>query len=241
MTMRARSCLLIFCAAGAAIPMTQRVETSAAQAQGSREWMRSFSVDLKELKTEGENPYFILKPGHQLTLDGKDGSKPVQLVITVLDETENVGGVDTRVVEERETSNGQLKEVSRNFFAIHPRTKDVYYFGEDVDNYKNGRIENHEGAWRHGANNAHFGLAMPGAPRPGMRFYQELAPKVAMDRAEIVSLNETLKTPAGSFDKCLKTKESTPLEMFSTESKIYAPGIGLVQDGSLLLASQKAR
>jgi hypothetical protein len=200
-------------------------------------WTQAFPVDTKALVTEGESTYFILKPGHQATFEGKEDGKAAKLVITVLPETVTVGGVVTRVVEEREWQGGQIVEVSRNFFAMDPKTGDVYYFGEDVDMYKNGRVVSHEGAWRHGSNSARFGLMMPGTPTVGMRFYQELAPRVAMDRAEIVSMNETLTTPAGTFTKCLKTRESTPLESGS-EYKIYAPGVGLVQDSTLKLVSR---
>ena len=56
-----------------------------------------------------------------------------------------------------------------------------------------------------------------------------------MDRAEIVSLTETLKTPAGEFKNCLKTEETTPLEPGSKEYKLYAAGVGLVEDGTLKL------
>ena len=61
------------------------------------------------------------------------------------------------------------------------------------------------------------------------------APGVAMDRAEVASLDASIKTPAGAFKGCLKFIETTPLEPLARESKIYAPGIGLVKDGSLLL------
>jgi len=67
------------------------------------------------------------------------------------------------------------------------------------------------------------------------RYFQEVAPKVAMDRATIVSVTETVKTPAGEFTNCLKVEETTPLQRFVTEYKYYAPGIGMVQDGSMRL------
>jgi hypothetical protein len=143
--------------------------------------------------------------------------------------------VETRIVEERETDGGEPVEVSRNYFAISRRTNSVFYFGEDVDVYKNGAVVNHEGAWLSGVNGATFGLMMPGLPLVKARYYQEVAPKIAMDRAEIVSLTETLKTPAGTFTNCLKTEESSPLEPLVKESKFYAKGIGLIQDGSLKL------
>jgi len=64
------------------------------------------------------------------------------------------------------------------------------------------------------------------------------AADLAMDRAEVVSLTERLTTPAGTFEKCLKTRETTPLEPGDTEYKLYAPGVGLVQDGPLVLMAR---
>ena len=68
-----------------------------------------------------------------------------------------------------------------------------------------------------------------------MRYYQEIAPGVAMDRAEILSIDTVLKTPAGEFEDCLETAEGTALNLLEREIKIYAPGIGLIQDANLLL------
>jgi hypothetical protein len=68
-----------------------------------------------------------------------------------------------------------------------------------------------------------------------MKYYQEIAPEVAMDRAEVVSLTDTLQTAAATFTGCLKTFETTPLNVLQREYKIYAPGIGLIKDGGMLL------
>ena len=146
-----------------------------------------------------------------------------------------IDGVETRIVEERETKGGKLVEISRNFYAISRRTNSVFYFGEEVDIYKDGRITAHEGAWESGKAGARFGLMMPGQVLLKARYYQEIAPGVAMDRAEIVSLDEPLKTPAGAFTDCLKIAETNPVEGGGREYKLYAPGIGLVRDGALLL------
>jgi hypothetical protein len=86
------------------------------------DWIKDFPVDKSELGPTGKNPYFILEPGHFLVLeDGKE-----RVVITVLNETKKVDGVETRVVEVRETKGDKLVEVTRDFFAIHAKTKDVY-------------------------------------------------------------------------------------------------------------------
>src|SRR5262252_6501102 len=132
-------------------------------------WQTSFPVDPKGLTTEGESAYFVLKPVFQATFQGGSG----KLIITVLSQTEAIGGIPTRVVEEREWKGTDLVEVSRNYFAIDPKTSDVYYFGEDVDAYRHGKVVNHDGSWRHGTNGATFGLMMPGAPQVGLKFYQE--------------------------------------------------------------------
>ena len=98
--------------------------------------------------------------------------------------------------------------------------------------YKNGKIINHEGAWIAEGNNR-AGIIMPGIVLIGARFYNEMAPGVAMDRVEIISISNTLQTPAGTFYNCLKTEETTPLE--PKEYKLFTPGIGLIKDGDLLL------
>jgi hypothetical protein len=194
-------------------------------------WAKDFPVVKDELVTTGQNPYFILEPGHYVVLEGGT----TQVTITVLNETKMVDGVETRIVEEREVKKGQLAEVARNYFAVSRRTNDVFYFGEDVDFYKDGQITNHEGAWLAGDNGAKFGMIMPGQLALDAKYYQELAPNTSMDRAKIVSTNAVVKTPAGEFTNCLKVEETTPLKPDSLEYKYYAPGIGLVQDGSLLL------
>src|SRR4051812_1598781 len=78
-----------------------------AQGQGAeREWTKAFPVEPGELSATGRNPFFILEPGYQLAFEGEEDGTPVALTITVLDETRRVDGIETRVVEERETRAG---------------------------------------------------------------------------------------------------------------------------------------
>ena len=201
------------------------------QKQDDRMWTSDFQLEKDELSTIGRNPHFILEPGYYLILE-----KGVERVaITVLNSTKKVGEVETRVVEEKETKDGKLVEVSRNYYAISERTNGVFYFGEDVDMYKNEKVVGHGGSWLAGVNGARFGLMMPGIILLRSRYYQELSPGVAMDRAEVVSMSETVVTPAAQFTNCLKVEETTPLEPGNKEYKYYAAGIGLVQDGALKL------
>ena len=201
----------------------------------AEEWMTSFDLENCDFASSGENSYFVLEPGYQVILGGQEDGEELQLVMTVLNETKLVDGIETRVVEEKETEGGNLVEVSRNYFAICKPKNNAIYFGEDVDMYEDGIIVNHEGAWLAGQNGSKAGMIMPGKVEVGLKYYQEIAPGVAEDRAEIISVNDTLDTPAGTFNQVLKTEETNPLKPGEKEFKFYAPGIGLIQDEAIKL------
>ncbi|HZM28201.1 MAG TPA: hypothetical protein VFB89_12705 [Gemmatimonadales bacterium] len=209
------------------------VQSNAAPASKAGVWATDFSIDPAHLTSVGRNPYFVLEPGHYRILRGGEE----EITMTVLDETRIVAGVETRVIEEREMVNGQLAEISRNFFAINKLNQDVLYFGEEVDMYKDGKVVSHDGSWVAGVNDAKAGLIMPGKPRKGFRHYQEQAPGVAMDRAEILSTTEKVQTDAGTYEKCLKVVETSPM-IRGAEYKYFAPGIGLIKYEKLLLVKQ---
>ena len=201
---------------------------------GQKKFTDEFMADSCRFSTTGRNPFFILEPGYQLILEGKEDGKNIRLMITVLNETKKIRKIETRVVEENESEDGKIIEISRNYFAICEQTSSVFYFGEDVDMYENGKIINHEGAWLAGGKNK-AGVIMPGTILLGARYYQEIAPGVAMDRAEIISLNESITVPAGKFANCLQAEETNGLKPNEREYKFYAPGIGLVKEENLLL------
>src|SRR5260370_20242340 len=109
---------------------------AALAAQHAKDFQSVFAVDKKALGVKGASPYFNLTPGYTLSYrHGKDTD-----TLTVLNETKLIDGVETRVVEDREMKNDQLIELTRDYYAIDSVTNDVYYFGEDVDVYKNGKV-----------------------------------------------------------------------------------------------------
>jgi hypothetical protein len=216
---------------GKVIEIKERMpETTAPEPEQGKKWTTFFDQDNRTFSSVGRNRFFILEPGYQLVLE----SLREKVVITVLDETKKIGDVETRVVEEREEKNGELAEVSRNFFAICKQHGDVFYFGEEVDDYEGGKIVRHSGAWRADEKNSTAGILMPGTVLLGARHYQEMAPN-AMDRAEIISDDVTMKTPAGTFKNCLRVEETSGLDPDEKCYKTYAPGVGLIQDEDLLL------
>ena len=199
------------------------------------EWQDSFPIGNYTMTPAGENPYWNLTPGRFVVLGSLESDGTEFVVISVLDETETVDGIEARVIEEREYKDGQLAEISRNFFATAQETGDVFYFGEDVDYYENGAVTHHAGEWRAGVGDARAGLYMPHEPVVGMRYYMEVAPNVAMDRAEIFETDAVIDTRVGSFANTLVVTESSPLEPDDESYKRYAPGIGMIFDDGLEL------
>ena len=225
-------------------------------AEGGKDgFTNEFPVENCKFSTTGGNPYFLLRPGRQAIYDNDacvasgDCEDSSRLQITVLDQTRDIVLVDdgskrtvtTRVVEEKEWQNGRLIERSRNYFAAcgSGPMRDVYYFGEDVDvyDYSGDTVTvTHPGEWLAGRQGAEPGIAMPGgAFLLGARYYQEIAPNVALDRARHAAIGLNLRTEAGRFDDCVKVVETTPLEPGEQEFKIYCPNVGLAVDEDLVL------
>jgi hypothetical protein len=123
--------ILAVCATACAAPPRPGELVPASVPSSESTWQEEFGISECTLVPTGRNRHFILEPGFQLVLEG---GREV-LTITVLDETVDVDGIQTRVVEEREWRNGELIEVSRNFFAMCEGTEDVFYFAEEVDMY----------------------------------------------------------------------------------------------------------
>ena len=210
-----------------------------ARAGNGKTFTTDFNMQACTFSTTGRNPYFVLDPGYQLILKGVEDGMEVELQITALPNEQSItpaGGqpIMTRVIEERESKGGMLEEVSLNYFALCKETNSVFYFGEDVDIYEDGQIVSHDGVWRAGVNGAMPGMVMPGTFLLGSRYVQETAPGVAMDRAENVRMGLVADVPAGHFTDVVRIKESSPLESGS-ESKLYAPGVGIIMDEGLTL------
>lgn len=219
----------------AALALVSFAIAGTAEAPELSAFTKTFRTDNCKLRAKGRNDFFRLTPGYSQLLKGEEDNESVKVLITVLRKTKVVDGVRCRVVREKEWADGELVEISWNYFAICKKHRGVFYFGEDVDIYEDGRAVSHEGAWRSGKGGAKFGMIMPGYPLVGSRYYQEMAPGVAMDRAKHLSITATAETPAGTFEDCLMVVETTALDPEERGIKIYAPGVGLVQDETLQL------
>ena len=183
-----------------------------------------------------DNEWFPLVVGTQWVLEGIEDGELVHVEITVLNETEDVAGITTRVMEEAEWIDGELAEISRNFFAQEDGGT-VCYYGEDVDIYENGVVVSNEGEWRAGVNGALPGIFMPGNPQIGDIYANEYAAGVAEDQAEVIDFGEEVDVPAGIFNDTITIEECNPLDEAEKDIKVFERNFGIVIDGPTELIS----
>jgi hypothetical protein len=203
------------------------------------------SLDPADFQAEVDNPFFPLSSLGPQVYEGEEPDADTGEMIetrvesTVLPETDTVAGVAVTVVEAKDFENGELVESTLDYYAQH-KDGSVYYMGERVDEYDGGQVVGHGGQWLAGEGDNQPGVFMPALPAAGDEFEQEMAPGIAEDTSTVVALEQTLTTPAGTFDGCIKTEDFDPLSDV-TELKYYCPGVGLVReeppDGHLDLIS----
>ena len=181
--------------------------------------------------TEITNPFYpISLIGHTIEL-GQEEGKPSRIEVTLLPDTKMIvwGGQQTesRVVQFVAYTDSKLVEVAYDYFA-QADDGGVYYMGEDVSNYEDGKIANNEGSWLTGKDGAPPSLIMPAHPEVGQVFNPENLPGVVYETDEILSLTEKAATPAGPTDRGMLVKET--LMDKSIEHKVYVADFGIVEE-----------
>ena len=195
----------------------------------------SGKLDPADFSTTIDNPLFPLSNLETKVFEGEETDPDTgevvtaSLVSTVLPRSAHIAGIDVLVLEESAYEDGELIERALDYFAQH-KDGTVYYFGEDVDNYVDGKVADHDGSWRAGRDGAVQGIIMPAHPFLNQIFNQENAPGVAEDQSKVLALNESVSTPAGNFTSCLKAEDTSPLDPGLADLKWYCPGVGLVRD-----------
>jgi hypothetical protein len=186
------------------------------------------ALDPDKFSARVDHPLVPLALVRLTVFRGKEDSTPIGFRSRVLAKRGRVSGVPVTVVDVREYEDGALVEHTRDYYAER-RNGDVMYMGERVDDIEDGKVVGHEGEWLAGQGNARPGVFMPAEPKLGDVFEQERAPGVAEDRSKVVAVDLRVRTPAGRFDDCIRTRDFAPLDK-KTEFKLYCAGVGLVRE-----------
>lgn len=176
-----------------------------------------------------DNKYYSLKPGTIMTYKGTDEEgNSMRDIITVTNDTKEVQGIPTRVVNDTVFVEGKLEETTNDWYA-QDNNGNVWYMGEDTTDFTNKKNP-HEGSWESGVKGAKAGLIMLGEPKVGITYDQEFAKDVAEDKATVLSLDNNVTVPYGSYSNVVKTKEFSGLEPDVVEQKYYAANVGDVKE-----------
>lgn len=172
--------------------------------------------------------FFNLTPGKVWIYEGIDDDGAIEKIqVEVTNDEKFVMGVKTVVLRDRVWIADELVEDTRDWVA-QDQDGNVWYFGEDVDNYENGVLHDHEGAWEAGINGAKPGILMKANPQVGDAYRQEFLKNEAEDMAEVLSLSTTVEIGLGNYQNCLQTVDWTPLEADVVENKYYSSEFGNV-------------
>ena len=174
-----------------------------------------------------DNQYLPFTPGTTFIYEGETEDGKERIEVNVTHETKEILGVTCIVVRDRVWVDGELVEDTFDWF-VQDKAGNVWYFGEDSKEYEGGKVVSAEGSWEAGVDGAKPGIIMKANPQVGDAYRQEYYEDEAEDMAEVLSLNESVSIPYGSFENCLKTMEWTPLEPDVVEHKYYAPGVGVI-------------
>jgi hypothetical protein len=186
-------------------------------------------LDPADFTTNIDNPYWPMAPGNKWIYSETDtkGTKE-HVVVEVTEETKKIAnGVEARVIRDTVSENGTPVEVTDDWYA-QDKAGNIWYLGEYVTNYKNGKVVDHAGSFEAGVDGAQPGIAMPADPEPGLSYRQEYYKGEAEDEGAVITVGEEqVEVPYGYFNKnVLMTRDLVPTEPKVQELKFYAPNVG---------------
>ncbi len=187
-----------------------------------------------------DNPYFPFHTGTIFSYgtlpDEEDPTADIERNDTFFTyETKQIAGVTAFVVRDTAYLNGMLVEDTLDWYA-QDDDGNVWYMGELSYNYRYDEDGNYLSTDTNGSWTADGQKIFPGYIMPSPElfstltegYYQEFAPRTALDQADILTLKASIELDEGVINGALATLDTTQLEPEVREKKYYEPGIGLV-------------
>lgn len=218
-------CLVSGCASGSSTAEPSTTSESTLQTAPD-----SARIDL-EIPTFSDptnitNPRFPISELTQVVQVGTEADVALRHEITRLPEIKTIEWegqqIDTVVSQFAAYGDGRILEVARDFFA-QADDGSVWYFGEDVENYVDGVLDNTDGTWLVGKDGPP-GMIMPADPQVGDVYRPENIPGFVFEEVTVKSVTETVIGPQGPIPGAMVVEEL--LMDGVLEDKIFAPGYG---------------
>src|SRR5215207_10181911 len=216
-------------------PPAAAPSTSAAQQCGTTSGTgcapKSERVDLARSTfsdpTNVTNPLFPVSRQESVLMVGQVDGKAFRTEVTLLPETRIIEWqgrrVETLVSQYTAYLAGRIHEVAYDFYA-QADDGSVWYFGEDVFNFKEGVIADTHGTWIAGTDGP-AAMIMPADPKVGDVYRPENIPGFVFEEVTVKAVDQTLEGPLGRVEGGLVIEELHLLDS-STERKTFGPGYG---------------
>jgi hypothetical protein len=177
--------------------------------------------------TEITNPLFPIGRLHSAILNGRVDDKRFKVETTLLPDTRVIEWspgqcVRTAVSQYVAYLGGRIHEVALDFYA-QADDGSVWYFGEDVFNYRRGVLADLGGSWLAGKEGP-AAMIMPGAPAVGNVLRPENVPGLVFEEVTVKRTGQTVDGPRGRVAGAIVTSELH--DDGSREEKVFAPGYG---------------
>jgi hypothetical protein len=172
------------------------------------------------------NPLFPVSQQESVVLLGHVDDEPFRTEVTLLPETRIIDWegreVEVAVSQYVAFLGGSIDEVAYDLYA-QADDGSVWYFGEDVFDFRDGAIVVTEGTWLAGKDGP-AAMIMPADPQVGDVYRPENAPGFVFEEVTVASVNEALDGPLGPIEGGMLASE---LHMDGgTEDKFFAPRYG---------------
>ena len=172
-----------------------------------------------------DNPYLPFLPGTSWIYEGVSSGKPERIEVVVTPERKEILGISAVVVRDTVTVDGELVEDTFDWFA-QDRDGNVWYLGEAVQDFENGKLVSTDGSWEAGVDGAVAGIVMPATPAVGDAYRQEFSVGEAEDMVEIIADDDTETVPAGQFDGSWSRRTGTRSSPTSSRRSATPPASG---------------
>ena len=176
--------------------------------------------------TEITNPLFPISALNSVVLLGEVDGLPFRSETTLIPGTQTVtvDGEPIAVVVSQYTAylDGRIEEVAIDRYA-QADDGSVWYFGEDVFDYRDGTVAITEGTWLAGRDGPPA-MIMPADPQVGDVFRAENVTGVVFEEIDVKAIDQTLDGPMGPVSGGVIMQE---LHLDgSVSDKVFAPGYG---------------
>jgi hypothetical protein len=197
---------------------------------------RSDRVDLETPSfsnpSKVDNPLFPIGDLHSAILLGNDEGRALRIETTLLPGTKTIEWkrkkVKTLVSQFVSYLGGRIHEVALDWYA-QADDGAVWYFGENVFNFQDGKVADTQGSWVAGKDGPP-GMIMPAEPQVGAVYRTENIPGKVFEEVTVKAGGLTVDGPRGPVPGAILGRENHLIEG-NYEDKTFAPGYGEFRSG----------